>query len=119
MVTPFTGFKAEDGSKFECEADAYRHEIKAAIISKHPAIKSSIGIIMDDIEWFANILLPVSSILNKPPLTGNKPPLRPETTPTMAIRDPALDDEYTGRLQAEYDSGLYDIESPKPNLGLD
>ena len=77
MVQQFTGFITDDGSKFACEADAHKHEIGQAIRAKFPAMLSSVGTIMDNLEWFAALLSPMAPIpanhpqpLDKPPLAG-------------------------------------------------
>lgn len=75
MVKPFTGFITEDGHKFDKELDAHKHEISVTISKEMPALKSSIGAIMDNVDRLAEILSPLSPKANQPPLSSKKPPL--------------------------------------------
>lgn len=79
MVKPFTGFITEDGHKFDKELDAHKHEISVTISKEMPALKSSIGAIMDNVDRLAEILSPLSPKANQPPLDSDKPPLSQTT----------------------------------------
>lgn len=75
MVQEFTGFITDDGSKFACAADAHKHEIAQAIRAKFPAMLLAVGIIMDNVEWFAALLSPMAPAPINHPEPSDKPPL--------------------------------------------
>ncbi len=77
MVQEFTGFITDDGSKFACAADAHKHEIAQAIRAKFPAMLSAVGIIMDNVEWFATLLSPMAPAPINHPEPSARPPLGP------------------------------------------